>query len=77
MGSPKLAWDLEGVQKPTIMLHQWLGVLEGRAMNINKQMDNANGMKASFKKPIIVLIQWLWVLGMIIASIISVLKEVG
>jgi hypothetical protein len=64
----------EGAQKPTIMLHQWLGVLEGRTMNTTKQMDSANGMRASSKNPIIMLVQWLWVLRMIITSILNVSK---
>lgn len=39
-------------------------------------MDSNNGKKVSCKKPVIVLIQWLWVLGMIITSTMGVLKEV-
>jgi hypothetical protein len=59
------------------MLHQWLGVLEKGTMNTTKKMDNVNGKRASSKKLVIVLLQWLWALWMIITSIMNAKKEVG
>jgi hypothetical protein len=59
------------------MLHQWLGVLEESTMNTTKKMDNVNGKRASSKKLVIVLLQWLWALWMIITSIMNAEKEVG
>jgi len=58
------------------MLHQWLGVLEESTMNTTKKMDNVNGKRASSKKLVIVLLQWLWALWMI-TSIMNAEKEVG
>jgi hypothetical protein len=58
------------------MLHQWLGVLEKGTMNTTKKMDNVNGKRASSKKLVIVLLQWLWALWMI-TSIMNAEKEVG
>jgi len=52
-------------------------VLEGSTMNTTFKMDNANGKRASSKKLVIVLVQWLWALGMIIVSIMNIEKEVG
>jgi hypothetical protein len=59
------------------MLHQWLGVLEKGTLNTTKKMDNVNGKRASSKKLVIVLLQWLWALWMIITSIMNAKKEVG